>query len=283
MLLSAIRRKGQPDHDLQPVQNPEHALVSNKQEGPARSWLTACSKPRACSCQQQAGTASQILTYSLLKAQSMLLLATSRLVQPDADLHAVQSSEHVLVSNIQKGQPDAALQSVQSPEHTLVSNIQEGPARCWLTCCSKPRAWSCQQQAERASQILTYTLFQTQSMILSATHSKSQQDADLHPVQNPEHAPVNNKQEGQPNPDLPTIHNQSMFSLVLSWDQLDVSLLPVWIYQSILSWLIKWGSHTICGKYFNISFTMSLFLLNSFQPEDTTLLSKVISNLVAYA
>ena len=36
MLLSAVSRKGQLYADLQPVQNPEHALVSNKQEGPAR-------------------------------------------------------------------------------------------------------------------------------------------------------------------------------------------------------------------------------------------------------
>jgi len=36
MLLSATRRKGQPNADLQAVQNPEHALVSNKEEGPAR-------------------------------------------------------------------------------------------------------------------------------------------------------------------------------------------------------------------------------------------------------
>ena len=34
-LLSATSRKGQPHADLHPVQNPEHALVSNKQEGPA--------------------------------------------------------------------------------------------------------------------------------------------------------------------------------------------------------------------------------------------------------
>jgi len=36
MLLSATSRKGQPDPDLHSVQNPEHALVSNKQEGPSR-------------------------------------------------------------------------------------------------------------------------------------------------------------------------------------------------------------------------------------------------------
>jgi len=37
MLLSATSMKGQPDPDSQAVQKPEHALVSNKQEGPARS------------------------------------------------------------------------------------------------------------------------------------------------------------------------------------------------------------------------------------------------------
>ena len=37
MLPSAISRKGQPDPDLLAVQNPVHAPVSNKKEGPARS------------------------------------------------------------------------------------------------------------------------------------------------------------------------------------------------------------------------------------------------------
>jgi hypothetical protein len=83
MLLSATSRKGQPDADLHPVQNPEHALVSNKQ------------------------IASQMLTYILFKTQSMLLSATSRKGQPDADLHPVQN-----------------------PEHAPVSNKQEEPARC---------------------------------------------------------------------------------------------------------------------------------------------------------
>jgi len=107
MLLSATSRKGQPDADLQAVQNPEDALVSNKQEGPARCRLTSCSKSRGCSCQQQAGRASQMQTYKLFKIQRMLLSATSRRGQPDADLHPVQN-----------------------PEHALVSNKQEGPARC---------------------------------------------------------------------------------------------------------------------------------------------------------
>jgi hypothetical protein len=36
MPFSAKRRKGQPDANLHPIENQEHALVSNKQEGPAR-------------------------------------------------------------------------------------------------------------------------------------------------------------------------------------------------------------------------------------------------------
>ena len=248
MLLSATSREGQPGPDLQPVQNQEHALVSNKQEGPARSWLTPCSKPRACSCQQQAERASQILTYKLFKTQSMLLSATSREGQPDPDLHTVQNQEHALVSNNQggaarswltscskpkacscqqqagrasqiltynlfktksmllsatnrKGQWDADLLSVQNPEQALVSNKQEynkqeEPARCWLTACSKPRACPCQQQTGKACQMLTYSLFKTQSMPLSATSRKDKPDADLQAVQNPEHGLVSNKQEG---------------------------------------------------------------------------------------
>ena len=53
----------------------------------------------------------------------------------------------------------------------------------------------CQLQAARSSQMLTYILFKTQSMLFSATSSKGQLDADLHPVQSQEHPPVNNKQE----------------------------------------------------------------------------------------
>ena len=172
MPLSAKNREDQSDADLHPVQNPEHALVSNK-EGPARGWLTSCSKHRACSCQQQAGRATQMLTYILFKTQSMPLSATSRKGHTDADLHPVQN-----------------------PVYAPVSNKQEGPARSWLTSCSKTRACSCQQQVGRASQILTYNLFKTQSMLLSVTSRKGRPDADLHPVQDPEDALVSIKQEG---------------------------------------------------------------------------------------
>ena len=139
MLLSVTSRKGQPDPDLHTVQNQEHALVSNKQEGPARSWLTTCSKPRACSCQHQRERASQILTNILFKTQSMLLSASRRKGQPDPDLHPVQN-----------------------PEHALVSIKEKGPARSWLTACSQPRACSCQHEGERASQILTTHYFAAQ-------------------------------------------------------------------------------------------------------------------------
>ena len=160
-----------------------HALVSNKQEGQFRCWLTCCSKARPCSCQQQAGMASQMLTYTLFKTQSMLLLATGRKGQPDADLHPVQN-----------------------PGHTLVSNKPKGPASCWHTYCSKPRACSSQQQAGMASQMLTYILFKTQGMLLSAKIRKGQPDADLHTVQNPEHALVSNKLKG-PDADLHAVQN----------------------------------------------------------------------------
>jgi hypothetical protein len=54
-----------------------------------------------------------------------------------------------------------------------ISNKQEGPAS-----------------------LLTYNLFKSQSMLLSGTSTKGQPDADLHPIQIPEHALVSNKQEG---------------------------------------------------------------------------------------
>jgi hypothetical protein len=107
MLLSATSRKGQPDADLHPVQNPEHPLVSNKQEGPAMMLTYNLFKTRACSCQQQAGRASQMLTYMLFKTRACSCQQQGRRASHDADL-----------------------QTVQNPEHALVRNKQEGPARC---------------------------------------------------------------------------------------------------------------------------------------------------------
>ena len=44
--------------------------------------------------------------------------------------------------------------------------------------------------------MLTYKLFKTQNILFSETSRKSQLDADLHPVESPEHAIVSNKQKG---------------------------------------------------------------------------------------
>ena len=71
-----------------------------------------------------------MLTYILFTTQSMLLSATSKMGQPNADSQTVQSPEHALVSDKQKGQPDTDLQAVQNADHTLSSNKQEEPARC---------------------------------------------------------------------------------------------------------------------------------------------------------
>ena len=68
--------------------------------------------------------------------------------------------------------------------------------RLRLTRYLKPSACSYQQEVEKTSQMLTYKLFKTKSMLLSAISRKGQPDPDLHPVQNPEHALVSNKQEG---------------------------------------------------------------------------------------
>ena len=221
------------------------------EKGPARCWPTSCSKPRACSFQQQPGRANQILTYSLFNTQGMLFSATTRRVnqmltyslfktqrmflsastrkgRTDADLHSIQNPEHDLISNNQEGpdiywftccsiprawscqkQPEMAnqiiaLHPVKNPKHAFVSNNQEGPARCWLTSCSKPRAYSCQQQPGKTSQMLTYILFETQCMLLSASVDAFKQNINLH-----------------------SVYNQSTPLLKSSWDQPDIGLLAV--------------------------------------------------------
>ena len=126
-----------------------------------------------------------MLTYNLFKTQSTLLSAARRKVQPNADLHSVQNPVHAFLGTNRKGQLDVDLHPVEIPEHDLVSNKPEVPTGFLLTCCSKPRPCSCQQHAGRASQMLTYSLFKTQSIILSATSRKDQSDADLHAAKNP--------------------------------------------------------------------------------------------------
>ena len=141
MLLLGTRRNGQSDANSQPVQNPEHALVSNKQEGSARCWLTHCSKSRACSCQQQTGRASQFLTYLLFKPQAHSCQWQAGRASQMLTYLLFKTQSILLSTIIRNSQPDADLHPVQNTEHALVSKKQEGSARCWLTRCSKPRAW----------------------------------------------------------------------------------------------------------------------------------------------
>ena len=144
MLWSATSRKSQTDADLQSVQNPEHALVSNKQEGPATCWLTSCSKPIACSCQQEAGRASQMLTYKLFKTQSMLLSAQQAgRVSHMLTYKLFKTHSMLLSATSWKGQLHADLHSVEHSLHAFVSNKQEGPATRWLTSCWRPSTCSC--------------------------------------------------------------------------------------------------------------------------------------------
>ena len=55
--------------------------------------------------------------------------------------------------------------------------------------------------------MLTYMLFNTQSMPLSATSRKGKPDADLQAVQNPENALVSYKQRGPPVANLQSVQN----------------------------------------------------------------------------
>ena len=54
--------------------------------------------------------------------------------------------------------------------------------------------------------MLTYNLFKTQRMLLSATSREGHPDANLHPVQNPEDG-LETSRKGQPDADLPTVQN----------------------------------------------------------------------------
>ena len=128
MLLSATSMKDQPD-----------------------AWLTACQKPRACSCQQQA-----------------------RKCQPDANLQPVHTPRACTCQQ-QAGGPSWMLTYSLFKTRACSCQLQAAKDRCWHTCCLKPRACSYEKQPRKASQMLTYKLFKTQSMLLSATSRKGHQ------------------------------------------------------------------------------------------------------------
>ena len=145
------------------------------QKRPPGPWLTFCSKPRSFHCQHHAEKASWTLTYMLFKTQTILLSASCRKCLLDPDLHAVQN-----------------------PDHSIVSIMQKSPPGPWLTFCSKPRPFYCQHYAKKASWTLTYTLFKTQTISLSASCRKGLLDSGLHAVQNPDHCIVSIMQKRPP-------------------------------------------------------------------------------------
>ena len=170
-----------------------------------------------------------MLPYILFKTQSMLLSETSRQGQPDADLQTVQTQTMLLSATSREGQPDADLHPVQNPGHAYVSNKEEGPARCQPTSCSKPRVCLYQQQGGRANQMLTYILFKSQSILLSAT-SRERLDASRLThyllclrVCSCQHPSDQFKQ----NINLHSVYDQTTFLLTSSWDQVDIGLLSV--------------------------------------------------------
>ena len=164
MLLSATSMKSQPDADLQPVQNPEHAPVSNKHEEPARCWLTACSKSRAYSCQQHTEKASQMLTYILFN--------------PRAWSCQQQAGRGSWLTDCSKPRACSCQQQAGKASEML-TYILFKTQRMLLSATSK-----------ETSQLLTYILLKIQSTLLSAIRREGQPDADLHPFQNPKHALV---------------------------------------------------------------------------------------------
>ena len=130
MFLSGTSRKGQPDADLQSVQNPEHARVRYKQERPARFCLTSCLNPGHALLRNKQDSPARHLLTSCSKTQSMLLSDTSRKSQPDSALHPVQTQGMLFSETSRTAQPNTYLQAVQNPEYALLSNQQEGPAIC---------------------------------------------------------------------------------------------------------------------------------------------------------
>ena len=144
MLLSATSRKTQPDNDLQTVQNPEYALLSNMYKRPARCWLTCCSKT------------------------SMLLSAISRKGQSDADLQSVWNPEHALVSNKREWLARCWLTYYSKPTACFCQKQVRKASQMLTYNLFKPKHGFDQQQAEKAYQVITYILFKTQWMPLSA-------------------------------------------------------------------------------------------------------------------
>ena len=69
-----------------------------------------------------------------------------------------------------------------------------------LTYCPKPTAKDCWHQIEKASGKITYILFKSEIITLSASCRKGLLDPDLHAVQNPDNSIVSIMQKRPPGP-----------------------------------------------------------------------------------
>ena len=125
----------------------------------------------------------------------------------------------LLSASVRKGLLDPDLQSVQNPDHSIFSIMQKRAPGPGLTICSKPKPFYCQDHAEKASSTMTYILFKTQTILLSASCRKGLLDPDLHPVQNPDHSLSASCRKGLLDPDLQTVQNpdHSIVSIMQRW------------------------------------------------------------------
>ena len=157
-----------------------------KQKRHPGPWLTSWSKPRAAHCQHHAERAIWKLAYKLFKTQTILLSTSCRNGLLDPDLQPIQIQRSPLSEACRNGLLDTDLHSVQNPNHSTVSIMQRRLPGPRLTRCSKSRTAHSQHHAENISWTLTYNLFKTQTILLSASWRKGLLNPDLHAVQNPE-------------------------------------------------------------------------------------------------
>ena len=129
----------------------------------------------------------------------------------DLDLPPVQNPEQPLSALCRKGLLDFDLQTVQSPQPPIVSIMQKTPHGPWLTLCSKPTQFHCQHHAEKAFWTLTYVLFKTQTITLSAWCRKGLLDSDSPSVKNPHNALSAWCRKGFLDPNLQTVQTQQFY------------------------------------------------------------------------
>ena len=191
ILLSALCRKGLLYPNLQPVQNPDHFIVSIMQKWPPGPWLTACSKFRAAHCQHHAEMACCILTYTLFIVKSSPLSTSCRNGLLHPDLHPVPNPEHSIVSQhhaemiswtqtymLFKIQAILLLVSCRNMSWTLTYILFTTQTTLLSVSC-RNGYWN-----------MTYMLFRAQTILLSVSCRNGLLKPDLHAVQNPDHSIV---------------------------------------------------------------------------------------------